>query len=264
MSTNSSRIYDVNEVVKSLRGMLEFCKDRIPNVSEVKHKTDHDFLTDADLKMEELLIDEIKRRYPDANIISEETRASGDLNGNTFIIDPIDGTCNYVNSIPLYGIQIAYFQDDECTASAIYNAQNESIYWATLGGGAFCDGRRLEVKDIRHAEGVLILSDFYDDSFTSVSEQLRIVEKMRGSFLKIRLFGAACYDFTSLADNLSQAYFCQYRNIWDIAPGLLIASESGCCYCSFDGKDYQYGDKCLLVANSEDTLKILRGSIRSP
>ena len=225
----------------------------------IKHKSPNDLLSEADLELNEYFVSAIKKEYPQAKIIAEESENEELTNELTFVIDPLDGTCNYSMGIPLCGIQLAVLENKEPVLSIIYLPNQDELYFAKKGEGAFLNDKRLMVnKDIKHNDGVLILSDFYkDEEDISLDNQYKLVEDLRLDFLKTRLFGAACNDFAYLATSKAQAYICYYRNLWDIIPGLLLIKEAGMIYRRINGSPYQLGNESLVVANNQETLDLI-------
>ena len=223
------------------------------------HKTKNDLLTENDLATENYIISELKRYYPEVNIISEEYNPDNELEGVTVIIDPIDGTCNYAVGMDLFGIQLAVFEDGECQASLLYFPVSGDIFTAEKGKGAYLNGKPLRVDaDASPKDGMLFISDYYDSIDIPMDKQFGLVKALQKYFLKTRHFGAACVDFSMIAKGHGVAYITYYHKIWDIAPGLLIATEAGCVYGSVDGGDYRYGAPGLVVATNSNTLELIR------
>ena len=232
----------------------------VKGVKKFSHKSANDLLTDTDLKMDEYIKKQLKLEFPDCNLLTEESETDTKMVGYTFVVDPIDGTCNFKNGIKLCGIQIALFKDLECVLSIINLPYLNEFYYALLGQGAYLNGEKLVVdKDFSCQDGILELSDFYPKHSLELTTQFNVVQSLQSTFLKTRLFGAAAIDFTNMATNKTQAYICYYYHIWDIAPGLLIATESGCVFSGLN-KEYEYGDKVLLIANNIEILKKLKNT----
>ncbi len=252
------------EIVSTLQDITRsaFQTHMQQGVQQSSHKTANDLLTDADLKMDAYIQAQLLQHYPDAHLLTEETLPDTPLTGNTFVIDPIDGTCNYANGMALCGIQIALFQEETCVLSVIDLPYLGEFYFAILDGGAYCNGVRLQVnRDIAPSEGILQLSDFYPVHPIPLAQQFAIVQKLQSRFLKTRLFGAAVIDFTNLATGKAQAYLCYYHYIWDIAPGLLLAREAGCWDAGLEGA-YQYHEKVLLVGNNPQAVRLLQSTVQ--
>ncbi len=224
------------------------------------HKTKNDLLTENDLKTEHFIIEGIKKDFPSVNILSEEYNSENslDIGGTTIIIDPIDGTCNFAVGLPLYGIQLAVANEGVCTFAAIYFPESDELITAEIGKGAYLNGKPLKVKNNASCkDGMLIISDYYDNISYDFSSQFELVKNLQKSYLKTRHFGAACVDFSYLARSHALAYITYYHKIWDIAPGLLVALEAGCVCASLEGGSYQYGNPGLVVANNAENLNVI-------
>ena len=249
-----------NKTLEALAQILEDAGTFLlqQTVQVAAHKSANDLLTENDLKTEQFLLERIQALLPEANIISEETCAENGLSGCSVVVDPIDGTCNYAVGSDLFGIQIAVFEEEVCVAALLHFPLQRQTIWATLGGGAYCNGRRLQVNtQASSGDGVLLISDYYSNIFVPMDQQFELVKQLQPVFLKTRHLGAACVDFTSLAKGQALAYICYYSYIWDIAPGLLVAQEAGCCHCALDTGAYRYGNPGLVVANNRENLSVI-------
>ncbi|MBQ7364388.1 MAG: inositol monophosphatase family protein [Clostridia bacterium] len=228
-------------------------------VSVMNHKTRNDLLTENDLVIENFIIDGIRAVYPDIHIVSEEYNPDNSLDGLTVVIDPIDGTCNFAQGLSLYGIQLALFYENICRGAVLYFPVEDTMYVAEEGKGAYKNGKRLFVDQKKpSSDGFLIISDYYDSIDIAFDQQFALVKALQKHFLKTRHFGAACVDFTMLAEGHALAYITYYHKLWDIAPGLLLAKEAGFVYGAVDQDDYHYHRPGLVVANSEQTLSLIK------
>lgn len=245
---------------KFLSNLLKGAKDIFFQKHQtLHHKSPNDLLSQADLELNEYFVSAIKKEYPSAKIIAEESNNDVLTDELTFVIDPLDGTCNYSMGIPLCGMQIAVLKNKEPILSFIYLPNNDELYMAKKGEGAYLNNQKIVVnKDIKHNDGMLILSDFYEDEEDiELDNQYKLLEDLRLDFLKTRLFGASCVDFSYLVSSKAQAYICYYRHIWDIAPGLLLAKEAGLLVTRLNKKDYQLNDESLVIANNQETLNLI-------
>ena len=222
------------------------------------HKNKNDLLTQNDIDTETFLVKEITRFDPRANIISEENYANNSLDGCCYVIDPIDGTCNYAAGLPLFGIQVAYFEYGEEQFSILHYPKSGDTLLAIKNRGSFWNGKLTFTQvGTSPSDGILLISDYYDNVKVPLDKQFKLVKALQPHFLKTRHFGAACIDFSFLTKGIAAAYICYYSKIWDIAPGLLAALESGCVCSSIDGSPYQFGNSGLVVANNRITLQLI-------
>ena len=257
---------DANEVLTYLSSLYEEAKPRFLSLSPkaIKRKSANDILTDADLAMNEFFVSRLSSRYPEARLIAEESENPELGEGWTFVVDPLDGTCNYALGLPLCGIQIALFHDQDPVASLIGLPLLDELYLAAKGAGATRNGNPLRLDScVKAKDGILALSDFYEDGDLPLAKQYEAVASLRSKFLKTRLFGASCFDFACLASSKAQAYFCQYHCLWDVAPGYLLCLEAGAVSCGLGGKPYRFGDHTLLLANSPENLALLREAAKA-
>lgn len=228
-------------------------------VTVEQHKTKNDLLTQNDLLTETFIINHLKNRYPDIHIVSEEYNPDNHCNeGLTVVIDPIDGTCNYAAGLSLFGIQTAIFDNGVCVGAAIYFPETKDMLVAEKGKGAYFNDTPITVDSTTAAaDGILLISDYYDNITIPFEKQFALVKALQKDFLKTRHFGAACVDFSMLAQKHAVAYITYYHKLWDIAPGLLIATEAGCVYGALDCPCYEYGRPGLVVTNNAENLNLI-------
>lgn len=212
---------------------------------EVKDKRAHDIVTSYDYNVEKFLIKKLKKYFPDVKIVSEEYNSTAEPKGTYFTIDPIDGTINFANNSPDYGVQIAYVENDEIVSAAIYMPKYKDGYVAGKGCGAYKNGKRIFVtpRSLDHS----LIDLFYTKEDKSI---VKICEEIESAAIDTRRCGACCKIYVSLLENILGAYVSYYdHNAWDIYPGKLISSEAGCV-------SYEK-DKWLIAASSQENLKAL-------
>jgi myo-inositol-1(or 4)-monophosphatase len=176
-----------------------------------------DLVTNLDVEVEEFLIKKLNEEYPDFEIVSEENNSNKSLSQNCFVIDPIDGTLNFANNLPLWGIQIACVMKSNTVASVIYLPKLNELYSAD-SNGAYLNGTRISINT------VAIKNTLYSIDGTN---NLPIMEKVRPYSSGRRNLGAVCVSmaFTSCG-RLHGALFRSDKP-WDYLPGLFIAEKAG-------------------------------------
>ena len=186
---------------------------------QVSNKGPSDFVTNADLKTEKIIIDELKRAKPNYSILSEEKGAEINKDSKTWIIDPIDGTINFLHGIPHFAISIALKDGDEIVSGLIYDPIKDEIFYAEKNNGAFFNNQRIRVSKKNDISECLFVTggkiEFnYDFSF--------------------RKSGSAALDLAYVAAGRYDGYFQKKLNIWDIAAGIIILKEAGGLINEFD------------------------------
>lgn len=221
-------------------------------ISNVVQKTQFDLVTDIDCGIERELTEIIHNSFPQDKIHGEETSNDQIITERTWTIDPIDGTCNMASSIPLYGVQCALFENFEVVFSIIYLPHFCELLFAEQGEGCFLNGRRVFVKqnsDINNA--IVSFGDYPHLKVPDTSlRQHKAIGFLYPRIAKIRMFGAACIDFSSVASGRTDGTVVITKNLWDIAPGILMCKEAGALLTNLDGKPYRFGDNGVVVASS--------------
>lgn len=184
-----------------------------------------DLVTDIDYLVERFLIERIRAEYPDFAIISEEFNADTELSDNCFIIDPIDGTKNFANGLPLWGIQVACRKNGETIASVINLPALKEFYFADEGG-AYLNGEKISVREVS------VLNALYVVIGGDVIEAATRIQKYGSTH---RVFGAACVAFAFLAAGRMHGVSFRAENPWDFEPGLFLAKQAGAAVKSEPG-----------------------------
>ena len=180
---------------------------------QVSKKGPADFVTNSDLKTEKILIEELKKARPNYSIISEEhgVEENKDTN-NTWIIDPIDGTVNFLHGIPHFAISIALKNKKEIISGLIFDPIKNEMFYAEKNAGSFFNNRRIRVSKKTELEECLF----------ATNHQGAIHSK-----LNLRYTGSAALDLAYVACGRLDGYFHNKINIWDVAAGVLIINEAG-------------------------------------
>jgi len=204
---------------------------------QVSRKGPADFVSIADKKAEETLVKELSKARPDFGFILEENGIiEGKDSSNTWVIDPLDGTTNFLHGIPHFSISIALVRDSDVFAGVVYNPVTDEMFWAEKGQGAFLNGRRLRVSaraamaDGLFATGVPFLGMEKDERFL---ERLESVMKVSSG---IRRFGSAALDLAYVAAARYDGFWECGLNSWDMAAGIVLVRESGGFVTDIQGK----------------------------
>ena len=209
---------------------------------QIKAKEAGDFVTSVDVKVEKILLDTLQQFYPNASYITEE---SDEIKGDeeTIIIDPIDGTTNFIHGIPFVGIVIGRAFKGEITDGIIFNPILDEFYSATKGGGAWCNNKEIKVSKREKIENCLIgnsIPHANRDYQNYLSEIDNIAKKCSG----LRSTGAAAIDLAFVASGKTDAFWQRNLKIWDISSGVLLVREAG-------GKITQPNGNKWLIENSD-------------
>ncbi|MCE2510238.1 MAG: inositol monophosphatase [Alphaproteobacteria bacterium] len=195
---------------------------------QVSKKGPGDFVTNADLKSEKILRKELRRARPDYGFLLEESGAEeGTDPDNTWLVDPLDGTSNFLHGNPHFSITIALRREGKTQAGIILDPIQDEFFWAERGGGAFLNDRRLRVSARKQlAEALVAFGEPFGGrpGKKSIAEVLpRVMEKTAG----LRRTGAAAQDLAYVAAGRFDAYWEEGLKPWDMAAGILLVQEAG-------------------------------------
>jgi len=215
-----------------------------------------DVVTEYDRKVQLLLETRIREALPDAKFFCEELGERGDLEAeHVFIIDPIDGTMNFVHGLNCSCISVAYRSKGVLSAGVIYNPYADEMFSAVLGEGADVNGRPLRMDDAPLCEGVsLVGTSPYIPAFTH--RTFEIAEKLFNATLDIRRDGAAAVDLCLVAAGRAVVYVELSLCLWDYAAGMLIVSEAGGVCLTEDGKELPFdGERSSMLAGTKKAVR---------
>ncbi len=216
---------------------------------QIHSKSIGDFVTNADLKVEKNLLETLKYYYPDYTFISEE---AGEIKGdeNIIIIDPIDGTSNFIHGIPHVSIVIAKISNDEITDGIIYNPILNEFFWSSKGKGAWCNNKRLRVSNR------LILSDCLIGTGLPFGKRtynnyLVEIDQILKSTAGIRRLGSAALDLAYVAAGKLDGFWEKDINLWDISSGVLMVKEAGGKTSRINGENWSIKSREILASNNK-------------
>jgi fructose-1,6-bisphosphatase/inositol monophosphatase family enzyme len=213
------------ELAEEAGALLLEGQDRVRTSVETK-STGTDMVTEMDRASERLIVDALTRRRPDDGILGEEGAERSGTSGVRWIIDPLDGTTNYLYGFPSFAVSIGVSIDGVPAAGAVHDPTHRETFTAVAGAGAFCNGRRLSVNQPPSLGHALVGTGFAYAAATR-AEQAEVLRRVLPSVRDIRRAGAAAVDLCWVAAGRLDAYFERGLMPWDWAAGGLVAREAG-------------------------------------
>jgi len=192
----------------------------------VSHKQSNDYVTDCDRGSEALIREMLLTAFPQDGFLGEENGESAGQGGR-WIVDPIDGTTNFICDLPLYTISIAYEEAGELVVGCVYCPRLNEMFTAVKGGGAFMNGLPIHVSDETVLRDAIVAMAFAHRSDEKGARLLRVLPRMRRNFSDMRRLGSASLDLCFTACGRFEAYVELDLNLYDIAAGVLIVKEAG-------------------------------------
>ncbi len=259
MRLNSPQINLISKAcIKASRSLIRDFGE-IENL-QVSSKGPGDFVSSADKRTEKILIEELQKAHPEYGIITEETGIINKSNiKNRWIIDPIDGTMNFLNGVPQFAISVGYEENGEIVCGVIFNPIMNEMFIAEKGNGAYLNNSRMRVSNKKKIKDALLVTG--GPKGTS-----KIKEKIFSEYINVsnnvsnvRKFGSAALDMAYVACGRFDGYWQRELNYWDIAAGIIILKEAGGFVDFFEDDENLPFKKNILAtnANIHDELKVL-------
>ena len=233
-----------------------------PDSVEATQKGTNDFVTNVDREAEHMIIDVIRKSYPKHTIISEEC---GELEGEDkdvqWIIDPLDGTTNFVKRFPHFAVSIAVRIKGRTEVAVVYDPMRNELFTATRGQGAQLNGYRLRGTNARDLDGTILATGFPFKAKQHATTYMKILGKLFTECADFRRSGSAALDLAYVAAGRVDGYFEIALKPWDFAAGDLIAREAGALVCDFTG-GHNYLTSGNIVAGNPRVVKSMLASMR--
>lgn len=229
---------------------------------KVRKKEFKELVSNVDLKSEEIIIQEIKKNFPNHGVTSEESGTEGGRKDYTWIIDPIDGTHNYIYGQPAFGISIALAHKREVIMGLISLPFYDELFYAEKNNGAYLNGGQIEVSNRDKLDEAYIL---YDPQLHKREDMFSNLRKIYRESFTLRIMGCAVSDASSVAMGRADARIWHNTKTTDVAAGTLLVKEAGGKATDFSGNPYKLGDAEVLVSNGkihDELIEILGQSKR--
>ena len=219
---------------------------------QVSSKGPGDFVTSADKRTEKIIIEELQKAHPDYGIITEESGIINKANtNNRWIIDPIDGTTNFLNGIPQFAISIGYEEENEIKCGVIFDPIKNEMFVAEKGNGAYLNNSRIRVSNKKKLKDALLVTGGPRQSSKIKEEIFSEFIKVSNSILSpVRKFGSAALDVAYVACGRFDGYWQRELNYLDIAAGLVILKEAGGLVNFFEKDNKAPLKRSILASNS--------------
>ena len=224
-------------------------KERYGQGVKVDYKGDIDLVTEVDHACDAAILEVIRSRCPDHDIITEETDLA--LTGSPFvwIIDPLDGTTNFAHSYPMFCASSALARDGEVVAGAVFDALRDELFTAERGAGAHLNGRRLSVTTADALIRSLLITGFPYDLHEKLAERMRPFIRVAGRARAVRRGGSAALDLSYVAAGRADGFWEAILKPWDMGAGRLMIEEAGGRVTRFDGTPLGLGPDEVLATN---------------
>ncbi len=243
------------KLIKIIKKAGKILKKGYYSQKEVSFKAKKDLVTKYDIAVEEYLKKHFSKNFKEFNIIAEESDNSKVEFNNSIIIDPIDGTTNFVNGVPHTAISVGVYKNKKPYLGVVYNPILDELYVAKAGCGAFLNGKKLTVSSEDNLQKSLISTGFPYTSGSNEDDLNDVLKKIKDILphcQDIRRLGSAAIDLCMVARGTYEGYYEMNLKPWDVSAGVLILNEAGGKITNISGEEYNlFTDKYIVASNGK-------------
>lgn len=233
-------------------------------LSNVEKKHQAGLVSEADKESEKVIFDYLRSQFPDDEFLGEESAyghdsnlTAGDPQRRRWIVDPLDGTTNYIHQFPIFAISIAMEFQNEIQVGVIDMPMLNETYYAVKGHGSYVNDKKMQVSLCEDIENAFLATGFISDFEDVISQQLAVFSKLVRQCRGIRRAGAAAYDLTQVARGVFDGYWERNLKPWDSAAGILLVREAGGLVSTYAGAKYSPYDNTLVATGPKLHSKLL-------
>jgi len=220
------------------------------NIGIADIKGFHDFVTYVDKTSEEMLVERLGKLIPGAGFITEEGTSSKEGINHVWIIDPLDGTTNFLHGIHPFSISIALKEGDEIVAGLVYEPGYNETFTAWKGGGTWLNGKSVRVSESARPDDCILATGFPYKDFSRLDAYMKCLGYFITNMHGVRRLGSAAIDLAYVACGRFDAFFEYGLNPWDVSAGIILVREAGGCTSDFSGNKKEIGGSEIVAANS--------------
>lgn len=219
------------------------------NRSMIEFKGIHDLVSYVDKQAEKMIIEELKQIVPGAGFIAEEGTEGSDGQDYQWIIDPLDGTTNYIQGIPVFSVSIGLMYCGEIVVGVVFEVGQQECFYAWKDGGAYLDGKPIGVSDTKSMHHCLLATGFPYTDFEQIDAYVEFLKWTMRNSRGVRRIGSAAVDLVYVACGRFDAFWEYDLKPWDVAAGILIVKEAGGSVSDFKGGDDYIFGRTILASN---------------
>ena len=213
------------------------------------HKGRTDLVTDTDKESENFICNKIRKVFPDHGILAEESGASLPEAEYQWIIDPLDGTTNFVHDYPSFGVSIGIIKNEEPIVACVVELPVRNIYTAIKGQGAFCNNEKISVSSVNDLEKSLYVTGFGYEHGERWERNMILFKRFTDIGQGVRRLGSAAVDLCHIASGKVDGFWEFDLHPWDTAAGILIVTEAGGTISKMNGDPFMIYDKQIIASN---------------
>jgi len=248
----------LDQTIKACQPGKQVLMDCFGRLKKIEEKHLAGLVSEADKESERVISIELKKILPESEILGEESNFAGATvkagragPQGRWILDPLDGTTNYIHQFPLFCISLALEVDGDLKVAVVDVPLMNETYTAIRGQGAWVNGKPIHVSKTKELEKSLLSTGFFADDLPALEEQLKIFSTFVRTARGVRRSGTAAYDLSQVARGVFDAYWEKNLKPWDVAAGQLLVEEAGGVLMTYDGRPHNPYETSLISGNHD-------------
>ncbi len=240
----------VQEIAKDTGNFIREERKKLSN-KDVEIKDKSSLVTYVDKEAEKSIVSAVKKLIPESGFVTEEGTASHENEKFKWIIDPLDGTTNYIHGINPYSVSIALMEDDEIILGVVYEVSLDEQFYAWKGSPAYLNGKEIHAPEIAKTENTLIATGFPYYNFERMEDYIETMKYFMRESRGLRRLGSAAVDLSYVACGRFDAFFEHALHAWDVAAGVFILQQAGGKVSDFNGgENWLYGGEMVAAGKA--------------
>lgn len=248
---------DAMEVVREAAVYVRECHESTRTLN-IEEKGKQNFVTEVDKKTERILVNGLSQLLPEAGFIAEEGTSTRRGERYNWIIDPVDGTTNFIHGVYPFAISVALTENDEVVAGIIYEFGQDEYFYGWKGGGAWLNGNPIRVSGVSTIGQALIATGFPYTNFTMLSQFMDSMDYFMKNSHGLRRLGSAATDIAYVACGRFDGFYEYGLHPWDIAAGILLVNEAGGRVSDFEGNPQPLFSENVICCNRNSFAEFLQ------
>lgn len=251
---SNAQVERVHTLLKKVGQFIQHHNARVGR-KDVVEKELNSLVSYVDEEAEKRLVEGLSFIIPEATFITEEGTVEQKDSELQWIIDPLDGTTNFLHGVPSYAISVGLQKEGELEAGFVYDIPFEKMYWAVKGQGTYKDQKRIQVSQTENFNETLLATGFPYHDFEKLEAYMNLLSAVMERTRGIRRLGSAAIDLAYTAEGRFNLFYEYGLNSWDVAGGALIIKEAGGFVCNFEGGD-EFMQSKEIIAGSPAVKKV--------
>lgn len=231
-------------------GKFQLEQQNLLKSNDITEKTPNQLVSYVDKESERQITSELKKLIPEAGFVTEEKTITNAMREWCWIVDPLDGTTNYIHHLPIFSISIGLLHNNEVVSGVIFDPSQNECFYASKGNGSYLNDKKIQVSDTTLLKNTLIATGFPYYDFSKTENYLEVFRQLMCSTRGIRRLGSAAIDLAYIACGRFDAFWEYGLQAWDVAASTCIIREAGGKVCDFKGgEDFIFG-KTIVASNN--------------